>query len=85
MCYESGMLLKHYIKALLSEKYYDRGPSTLDSPYRDVSLFIRESKAYRRLKDRGSCGQEVIPNFYGTITKIQPAKLPGLQFFFSRG
>lgn len=40
----------------------------MGSPNREVNLFVCESTAYQRMKARG-----VVPDFYGTITKIQPA------------
>ncbi|KAJ5341356.1 hypothetical protein N7541_010480, partial [Penicillium brevicompactum] len=52
--------------------YHDRASSEHDSPDQEVNLFICESTAYRRLKAKGLCDRGVIPDFYGTITNIQP-------------
>ncbi|KAL3472469.1 hypothetical protein BJX99DRAFT_214698 [Aspergillus californicus] len=61
--------------------YHDRGRAEHDSPDREVNLFICESTAYHRLKLKGFCERGVIPNFYGTISKIQPAVWPNLDMF----
>ncbi|KAJ5583261.1 hypothetical protein N7535_001881 [Penicillium sp. DV-2018c] len=61
--------------------YHDREPSEFDSPVFEVNLFVCESTAYRRLKANGLCERGVIPDFYGTIEKIQPALWPGLHMF----
>ncbi|OAR01780.1 hypothetical protein LLEC1_03329 [Akanthomyces lecanii] len=44
----------------------------------EVRLFLRESRAYRLLKDKGFCERGVIPNFYGTIERIDVGLWPDL-------
>ncbi|PLB49076.1 hypothetical protein P170DRAFT_408052 [Aspergillus steynii IBT 23096] len=61
--------------------YHDRGLSECDPPDYDVNLFSRESSAYRRMKERGLYRQGVVPDFYGTITQIQPTLWPSLHMF----
>ncbi|OJJ50297.1 hypothetical protein ASPZODRAFT_58423 [Penicilliopsis zonata CBS 506.65] len=61
--------------------YRDRGPCEFASPDREVDLFTKESTAYQRLKEKGLCQRGVIPDFYGTITKIQPKLWPTLDKF----
>ncbi|GAQ45144.1 hypothetical protein AtubIFM55763_006596 [Aspergillus tubingensis] len=61
--------------------YHDREPNELDPPDRIVNLFISESTAYQRLESKGLCQRGVIPNFYGTIRKIQSADWPNLHMF----
>ncbi|RAL00836.1 uncharacterized protein BO80DRAFT_382194 [Aspergillus ibericus CBS 121593] len=61
--------------------YHDREPSELDPRDREVNLFVSESTAYHRLKLKGFCKRGVIPDFYGTIRKIQPAAWPNLDMF----
>ncbi|KAE8152927.1 hypothetical protein BDV25DRAFT_127551 [Aspergillus avenaceus] len=61
--------------------YHDRGPSEWDPTDYEVNLFVCESSAYRRMKDKGLCRQGIIPEFYGTITKIQPSLWPDLHMF----
>ncbi|GLB04928.1 hypothetical protein AtubIFM57258_010954 [Aspergillus tubingensis] len=63
--------------------YHDREPNELDPPDRIVNLFISESTAYHRLEYKGLCQRGVIPNFYGTIRKIQPADWPDLHMFLN--
>ncbi|KAL7662254.1 hypothetical protein ACMYSQ_001601 [Aspergillus niger] len=63
--------------------YHDRGPSEWDPPYREVNIFISESTAYHRLQSKGLCQRGVIPDFYGTIRKIQPANWPSLSMFLN--
>lgn len=62
-------------------KYHDRGPSDYDPSDLEVNLFVCESTAYRRMKANGLCEQGVVPDFYGTITKIQPTLWPSLHMF----
>lgn len=50
-------------------------------PDREVNLFVCESAAYGRLKAKGLCERGVIPDFYGTITNIEPALWPSLHMF----
>ncbi|PKY03227.1 hypothetical protein P168DRAFT_291359 [Aspergillus campestris IBT 28561] len=50
-------------------------------PDREINLFISESTTYSRLKAKGLCHRGVIPDFYGTIRKIQPASWPSLTMF----
>ena len=64
-------------------KYHDRGPSEFDPPDREVNLFISESTAYQRMKAKGLCDKGIIPDFYGTIRKIQPASWPTLYMFLN--
>ncbi|KGO78260.1 hypothetical protein PITC_036280 [Penicillium italicum] len=61
--------------------YHDRGPSEHDPPDQEVNLFVCESTAYWRLKAKGLCDRGVVPDFYGTITNIQPTLWPSLQMF----
>ncbi|ODM21102.1 hypothetical protein SI65_04155 [Aspergillus cristatus] len=61
--------------------YHDRGPSDYDPSDLEVNLFVCESTAYRRMKANGLCEQGVVPDFYGTITKIQPTLWPSLHMF----
>jgi hypothetical protein len=46
-----------------------------------VNAYVCESTAYRRLKAEGFCERRVIPDFYGTITNIQPSQWPYLEMF----
>lgn len=62
-------------------KFRDRGPCKWASKFLEKDMFIRESTAYRRLKEKGFCQRGVIPDFYGAITKIQPALWPDLHMF----
>ncbi|KKZ60905.1 hypothetical protein EMCG_00666 [[Emmonsia] crescens] len=68
-------------KTCVMKVHRDRGSSSHDPPYREMNLFIRESTAYRRLKAKGFCDRGVIPNFYGTITKIEATDWPDLHMF----
>ena len=61
--------------------YHDRGPSAYDPKDREVNLFVCESTAYQQLKSNGLCERRDIPDFYGTITKIQPTLWPSLSMF----
>ncbi|KAK2806784.1 hypothetical protein FQN50_005646 [Emmonsiellopsis sp. PD_5] len=61
--------------------YHDRGPSDCDPPDREVNLFVCESTAYQRMKAKGLCKQGVVPDFYGTVTNIQPSLWPSLHMF----
>lgn len=62
-------------------KFHDRvrskwAPVTVKQPF-----LIRESTAYQRLKTPGFCNRAVIPDFYGTVKKTQPALWSGLDMF----
>ncbi|PWY64404.1 hypothetical protein BO83DRAFT_369340 [Aspergillus eucalypticola CBS 122712] len=70
-------------KLCVMKVYHDREPNELDPPDRIVNLFISESTAYHRLESKGLCQRGVIPNFYGTIRKIQPADWPDLHMFLN--
>lgn len=48
------------------------------NPEVEFQMFLREAKAYRRLKDAGLCKQKIVPDFYGTITNILPTSIPEL-------
>lgn len=63
-------------------KYHDGAPSDCDSPDFEVNLFICESTAYQPMKAKGLCKRGVIPDFYGTVTKIQPTLWPNLHMFY---
>ncbi|RJE21415.1 hypothetical protein PHISCL_06246 [Aspergillus sclerotialis] len=52
-----------------------------DPPDREISLFVRESSAYKRLKAKGFCKLGIIPDFYGTIENINPTLWPNLDMF----
>ncbi|PGG99040.1 hypothetical protein GX51_06456 [Blastomyces parvus] len=65
-------------KPCVMKVHHDRGSSSDDPPYREMNLFIRE---YRRLKAKGLCDRGVIPDFYGTITKIEATNWPDLHMF----
>jgi Lipopolysaccharide kinase (Kdo/WaaP) family len=41
-------------------------------PNSDTNIFLLESKAYRRLKEKGLSARGVVPKFYGSIKRIQP-------------
>ena len=43
--------------------------------------WIWKSTAYQRTKENGLCERGVIPDYYGTITKIQPTLWPSLHMF----
>lgn len=62
-------------------QYHDREFSELDPPDEEVNLFVCESTASERLKAKGLCERGVVPDFYGTITNIQPALWPNLDMF----
>ncbi|KAE8353789.1 hypothetical protein BDV28DRAFT_156732 [Aspergillus coremiiformis] len=68
-------------KICVMKVYHGRLPSEDDSPDLDVNLFVCESTAYHRLRSNGFCTRGVIPEFYGTIRKIQPADWPNLRMF----
>ncbi|BCS01645.1 uncharacterized protein AKAW2_51986S [Aspergillus luchuensis] len=70
-------------KLCVMKVYHDREPNESDPPDRIVNLFISESTAYHRLESKGLCQRGVIPNFYGTIRKIQPADWPDLHMFLN--
>ncbi|KAJ9226840.1 hypothetical protein DTO027B5_2056 [Paecilomyces variotii] len=61
--------------------YHSRSRSDASSPDLEVDLFICESTAYRRMKAKGLCTRGVVPDFYGTITNIQPTLWPSLHMF----
>ena len=44
-------------------------------------MFLRESRAYRLLKERGFCERGVVPDFYGKIESIDVALWPDLYEF----
>ncbi|ATY60362.1 kinase-like domain [Cordyceps militaris] len=48
------------------------------SPDVEPRLFLRESRAYRLLKEKGFCERGVVPDFYGTIENIDVALWPDL-------
>ncbi|KAL4942662.1 hypothetical protein BDV06DRAFT_211633 [Aspergillus oleicola] len=50
-------------------------------PNREVNPLVCESIAYARLKAEGLCGKGVVPEFYGMIRNIQPAKWAFLDMF----
>lgn len=53
-------------------QYYCRERCRADPTYREFDMFISECAAYRRLKARGLCEEQVIPDFYGVIEDIDP-------------
>ncbi|KAJ5407640.1 hypothetical protein N7509_001523 [Penicillium cosmopolitanum] len=62
-------------------KYHNQPYREWDPPDREVNFYVCESTAYRRLKAKGFCERKVIPDFYGTITNIQPRQWPHLWMF----
>lgn len=53
-------------------QYRTRAKSDAENPLIEHNIFVCESRAYRRLKDRGLCDKGFVPQFYGTIEQIQP-------------
>src|SRR4051794_25061191 len=45
-------------------QYHYQAPSPNDPPDRDINTFRCETNAYRRLKAKGFCKRDVIPDFY---------------------
>lgn len=43
------------------------------NPQREYSLFLCESRAYRRLEEKGLCKRGVVPQFYGVIRNMKPS------------
>ncbi|KAF4207292.1 hypothetical protein CNMCM8927_003566 [Aspergillus lentulus] len=68
-------------KICVMKVYHDRGKSDWDPVNREVNLFLCESSAYRRLKEKGFCERGVVPDFYGIIANIQPTLWPHLYMF----
>ncbi|PWY81701.1 hypothetical protein BO94DRAFT_567321 [Aspergillus sclerotioniger CBS 115572] len=68
-------------KLRVMKVYHDRGISEWDPVDYEVNLFLRESTAYQRLKQKGFCTRGVVPDFYGTLTNIQPTSWPNLYMF----
>lgn len=62
-------------------KFHGQIFSKYFSPFLEWDLFVRESTAYRVLKEKGLCDRGIVPDFYGTIPNIQPALWPNLQEF----
>lgn len=77
----SAFCLSMMSELSVCSKYHDRGPSAHDPEDREVSLFVCESTAYQWLKSDGLCERRDIPDFYGTLTKIQPTLWPSLSMF----
>lgn len=44
----------------------------------EMSIFLYESTAYRRLKAESLCERGVVPDFYGTIMNIESTRWPEL-------
>lgn len=42
------------------------------NPDREHNIFVCVSKVYWRLKEHGLCDRGIVPQFYGTIEKIDP-------------
>ncbi|KAF5854836.1 hypothetical protein ETB97_011115 [Aspergillus alliaceus] len=68
-------------KICVMKVYHDRGKSDWDPVNREVNLFLCESSAYRRLKEKGFCERGVVPDFYGIISNIRPTSWPHLYMF----
>ncbi|KAJ9223571.1 hypothetical protein DTO271D3_5887 [Paecilomyces variotii] len=68
-------------KICVMKVYHTRCRTDCDPTDYEIDLFICESTAYRRLKAKGLCKRGVIPDFYGTITNIQPNSWPDLHMF----
>lgn len=49
-------------------------PRILRAQDREVDIHILESKAYRRLKQRGLCDLGTVPHFFGTLPKFDPGQ-----------
>lgn len=83
MCYEGGRWTSDIrdLTELEPCKYHDRGPSDCDPIDREVNLFVCESAAYQRMKAKGLCRRGIVPDFYGTITKIESTLWPSLHMF----
>ncbi|KKA19530.1 hypothetical protein T310_6487 [Rasamsonia emersonii CBS 393.64] len=53
--------------------HHGRGPRKYYEPKdRELDIHVLESTAYRRLKQHGLCDRGLVPQFYGTIEKIDP-------------
>ncbi|KAH8426547.1 uncharacterized protein LDX57_004283 [Aspergillus melleus] len=50
-----------------------------------MNPFVRESSAYRRLKEKGFCERGAIPYFYGIVTNIQSDLWPKISTLFDDG
>ncbi|KAM3513072.1 hypothetical protein MY11210_003274 [Beauveria gryllotalpidicola] len=61
--------------------YHGRRLSDACNPLLEYDLCVRESSAYRRLKANGLCDRGIIPDFYGSVTKIDPRLWPDLYMF----
>ncbi len=53
-------------------QYRTREKCDAENPLIEHNLFICESRAYRRLKEKGFCDKGTVPQFFGTIEQIQP-------------
>lgn len=62
-------------------KFHGRELSEFSSKDMEWDLFVRESTAYRVLKEKGLCDRGVVPDFYGTITNIHPTRWTQLHHF----
>lgn len=63
------------------DQYHNRGISEWGPSGRESNPFVNEHAAYQRLKAKGLCARGVVPDFYGTITNIQPTHWPSLHMF----
>lgn len=73
--------LLHHRYLAKTFKLRDRVPWKWVSRFLKKDMFIRESSAYRRLKEKGFRKRGVIPDSHGTIMKTQSAVWPHLHMF----
>lgn len=80
---ENSVIFKVKVRGQLCamKVHHGRPVSKYASRFSEWDLFVRESTAYRRLKEKGLCDRGVVPDFYGTITNIQSAHWPSLHYF----
>ncbi|KAH8820780.1 hypothetical protein F5884DRAFT_765149 [Xylogone sp. PMI_703] len=77
-------LLEVYEKLLVLKihRYFEPYPWSPRDQERDP--YICESKAYERLKEHGVCDRGIVPNFYGTIERMDRCLYrPHINMFFS--
>ncbi|PYI35764.1 hypothetical protein BP00DRAFT_219392 [Aspergillus indologenus CBS 114.80] len=69
-------------KQCILKVYHATEPSPSDPPNRVIDPFTCESTAFTRLQKSGICDLGYVPEFYGIVTRIQPADyLPYLKDF----
>lgn len=63
-------------------KFHDEGPIPWAPPDREIDPYTCESTAYKRLKEQGLCDRGIVPQFYGTLEKLDVQQFrPHLDMF----